>query len=231
MKICLFGDSILEGVRLEDGKYTRGRELIDCFKAVHDVELVNFSRFGATIDKGLSCLRRETERGTLGSYTVLEFGGNDCAFHWDEVAARPEAVHDSITTPESFRAMYLEMIDLVYKNGSWPVVCTLPPISARLYLDHVTRGGLDKAAILHWLRGDVENISRQQAYFSRISRELAEMRGCLVLDLRTAFPPAGEELEACLCADGIHPNLVGQQLIYRRASEAWATLCREREGT
>ena len=122
------------------------------------------------------------------------------------------------------------MIDLVYKNGSWPIVCTLPPISSRLYLNHVTRGGIDKAAILRWL-GDIEAISRWQEGYSRMAAELAKDRGCLLLDLRAPFPPYGEELEACLCADGIHPNLAGQQLIYKQASKEWPEIMAGRNGT
>ena len=137
MKISIFGDSILEGVRLENGKYTRGHALMSCFEAEHGVTLDNKSKFGSTIDKGLVRLRRAAEGGSLGSYTVLEFGGNDSAYRWDEVAARPEDEHVCATPPEKFREIYREMIDLVYKNGSWPIVCTLPPISSRLYLDHV----------------------------------------------------------------------------------------------
>ena len=81
------------------------------------------------------------------------------------------------------------------------------------------RGGLDKAAILRWL-GDLEAISRWQESYSRIAEELAKDRGCLILDLRSAFPASGDELDACLCSDGIHPDLAGQQLIYKRASES-----------
>lgn len=108
MKISIFGDSILEGVRLENGKYTRGHALMSCFEAEHGVTLDNKSKFGSTIDKGLARLRRAAEGGSLGSYTVLEFGGNDSAYRWDEVAARPEDEHVCATPPEKFREIYRE---------------------------------------------------------------------------------------------------------------------------
>ncbi len=221
MKITVFGDSILEGVRLEDGRYTRAHRFMSLFEAEHGVETENKSRFGSTIDKGLARLQKHLERAALGSYTVIEFGGNDSAYRWDEVAANPEGEHFCATPPERFAAIYKQMIDLVYKNGSWPILCTLPPVSSRLYLDYVTRGGLDKAAILRWMDNDVETISRWQEGFSRTVRELAEDRGCLLLDMRAPFPPRGEELEAYLCSDGMHPNLAGQQLIYKQAVRFW----------
>lgn len=220
MKISVYGDSVLECVRLgEDGKYVRSHELVSCFEAEHNVVIENRSKFGATIERGFSRLQHDLERGGLGSYTVLEYGGNDCAYRWAEVAAAPEAEHVCMTPPDRFREIYREMIDLVYKNGSWPIVSTLPPISSHRYLDFVSRGGLDKAAILRWL-GDLDAISRWQESYSRIAEELAKDRGCLILDLRSAFPASGDELDACLCSDGIHPDLAGQQLIYKRASES-----------
>lgn len=230
MKITVLGDSILEGVRYENGHYTRAHELVQLFQAEHDVEFANLSRFGATVDKGLLRLKKHLETNTLGSYTIIEFGGNDSAFRWDEVAAAPDAHHDSATPPELFRQLYKELIDLVYKNGSWPIVCSLPPISSRLYFDHVTRDGLDRAAIMRWMHGDVEFLSRQQESYSRMAEALGEDRGCIGLDLRSAFPPSGDELEAYLCVDGIHPNLAGQQLIYRRAAREWPKLIAAREG-
>ena len=200
MKISVYGDSVLECVRLgEDGKYVRSHELVSCFEAEHNVVIENRSKFGATIERGFSRLQHDLERGGLGSYTVLEYGGNDCAYRWAEVAAAPEAEHVCMTPPDRFREIYREMIDLVYKNGSWPIVSTLPPISSHRYLDFV---------------------SRWQESYSRIAEELAKDRGCLILDLRSAFPASGDELDACLCSDGIHPDLAGQQLIYKRASES-----------
>lgn len=230
MKITVLGDSILEGVRYENGHYTRSHELVRLFQAEHDVEFVNLSRFGATVDKGLAKLKKHLETETLGSYTIIEFGGNDSAYRWNEVAAHPDAHHDCTTPPDEFRRIYKELIDLVYKNGSWPIVCSLPPISSRRYFDYVTRDGLDRAAILRWMQGDVELVSRHQESYSRMAEELGEDRGCIRLDLRSAFPPGGEELEAYLCVDGIHPNIAGQQLIYRRASREWSKLVAAREG-
>ncbi len=216
MRISIYGDSVLEGVQLEDGKYVRHSELIKRFEAENELIIENKSRFGATIDKGLSRMERDLQRGSLGSYTVLEFGGNDCAYKWEEVAALPDAEHECITPPETFVRIYNELITRVYENGSWPIVATLPPISSHRYLDFVTRGGLDKEAILHWL-GDLEAISRWQEKYSAMAAAIAKERGCPVLDLRPAFPTAAEEKDRYLCSDGIHPNSAGQQLIYEKA--------------
>lgn len=218
MRISFYGDSIFEGVQLQDGKYTRHRELIERFEAENDVLIKNRSSFGSTVDKGLARMEADLRRGSLGNYTVIEFGGNDCAYRWDEVAALPDGEHECITPPERFVQLYNELITRAYENGSWPIVATLPPVSSHSYLDFVTRGGLDKAAILHWL-GDVEAISRWQEKYSGIAAAIARERGCPILDLRSAFPTDAAEKDIYLCSDGIHPNSAGQQLIFDKASE------------
>ena len=108
------------------------------------------------------------------------------------------------------------MIHAVEEAGSVPVAATLPPISSRRYLAHVCRDGLDSKAILHWL-GDLEAIHRWQAGYSAMVRRVAQSLGCRILDLRSVFPAGGEEQEKYLCADGIHPNRVGQRLMYEKA--------------
>ncbi|MGI5976821.1 MAG: SGNH/GDSL hydrolase family protein [Candidatus Limivicinus sp.] len=216
MKINVFGDSILEGVTLENGKYMRKKELMEQLEKKQGIEIINSSKFGSTIDKGFNKLRRKIEREGLGDYTVLEFGGNDCSYRWDEVAARPEEEHLCLTPPEKFREFCLEMTDMVRRAGSVPVWASLPPINSKAYLKHICRDGLDESAILRWL-GDVEHIARWQRKYSEDVVSMAEEKGCLLLDLRSAFPKAAECLKRYLCADGIHPNTAGQQLIYEQA--------------
>ena len=145
----------------------------------------------------------------------MEFGGNDCAYDWAEVAAAPDGKHLSVVPPEIFEKQYEQMLLAVEAAGSKPVAATLPPISSRRYLAHICRDGLDSQAILHWL-GDLEAISRWQESYSAIVARVAEKLGCCVLDLRSAFPASGPELEQYLCQDGIHPNRLGQQLMLEK---------------
>lgn len=230
MKITIFGDSILEGVRFENGKYTRGHELIDSFEAENGVEVENKSKFGSTVDKGLARIEKFLEKERLGDYTVIEFGGNDSAYPWSEIAENPDGDFVCTTPPEKFKELYSRMIDIVYENGSRPIVCTLPPVSSRLYYAYVSRNIEKREAILQWMDGDVETVSRWQQGYSRMVEEMAKDRNCLLLDLRAPFPPYGEELEGYLCSDGMHPNSAGQQLIYRQASKQWKEFIRERGG-
>ena len=58
-------------------------------------------------------------------------------------------------------------------------------------------------------------------------RALAKDLRISVITTKRAY----EELEACLCADGIHPNLAGQQLIYKQASKEGPEIMAGRNGT
>lgn len=210
MLLSIFGDSIMAGVVQEDGRYCRCREPFQRLETETGVRLDNHSSFGFTVTKGYQRLNKFLRQGSLGDYTLVEFGGNDCAYDWAAVADAPDDEHLCVVPPEEFRKQYAQMLQTVEAAGSKPVAATLPPISSRRYLAHICRDGLDSAAILHWL-GDLEAISRWQAGYSAMVRQTADQLGCRVLDLRSAFPVSGPGLERYLCQDGIHPNRLGQQ--------------------
>jgi hypothetical protein len=73
--------------------------------------------------------------------------------------------------------------------------------------------------------------ARQHAAFveRRVSWRLSEVAGvgelvrrqrARVVDVYRAF--LGQDLAACLTADGVHPSLAGQKLILRTLARAWA---------
>ena len=216
MLLSIFGDSIMAGVVQENGRYSRCKDQFIRLEAETGAKLDNHSSFGSTVIKGFGRLENFLSQGRLGDYTLIEFGGNDCAYDWAEVAADPEGEHLSVVPPEEFEQEYARMIKTVAEAGSLPVAATLPPISSRRYLAHVCRDGLDSRAILRWL-GDLEAIHRWQAGYSAMVRRVAQSLGCRILDLRSVFPGSIEEQEKYLCPDGIHPNRLGQQLMYEKA--------------
>jgi len=206
----------MAGVVQENGRYNRCQEQFTRLERETGIKLDNHSSFGSTITKGYSRLRKFLIQGQLGEYTLVEFGGNDCAYDWAAVAAEPDAEHLSIVPPEDFERQYAEMLAAVAAAGSVPVAATLPPISSRRYLAHICKDGLDPMTILHWL-GDLEAISRWQAGYSAMVGRVARKMNCPILDLRCVFPANGQKLEDYLCQDGIHPNRMGQQLMYEQA--------------
>ena len=108
--------------------------------------------------------------------------------------------------------MYREAISLLRDAGRIPVVLTLPPIHSVRYLDFICRTGNSKPNILQWL-GNVEEISRWQETYSVLARQLAREEQTELIDLRSAFPRDPDALAGLLCADGIHPDDAGQELI------------------
>ncbi len=220
MEVTLYGDSILKGVRLEDGRYVVDRDWERRLGEGNGLSIRNRSRFGCTIRKALAVIRHdcaaEPERGGLA---LLEFGGNDCDYRWEEIARDPEGTFRCNTPPEEFYRAYGEAVDCLRRSGRTPVILNLPPIHSERYLGFLCRNGLSRENILRWL-GDVEAISRWQKKYSAMTERLARETGTHLIDLRGAFPAEGDALAALLCADGIHPSRRGQGRIWERLRES-----------
>ena len=213
MKAIVYGDSILRGVLLENGRYVVNHEMEDSISRSCGLTILNRSRFGCTIRKAMDRIRLDSaDRAAGKEYAVLEFGGNDCDYNWSEIAAHPEAEHLCRTPPSDFDDRYREALRLIRSGERIPVAVTLPPIHSEQYLRHICRDGLSRSSILRWL-GDVDAISRWQAFYSEMIRKAAKEEQVFLLDLRSAFLHSGRRLEELLCADGIHPSRLGQALI------------------
>ena len=214
MHITVYGDSILKGVRLEDRRYVVDREWEQEFSLRFGWAIANRSRFGCTLSKGLTLMRRDLGRSSEGGLAVLEFGGNDCDHDWAAISSDPEGEHTSKTSPEDFYTLYREAIGLVRRHGMTPLVLTLPPIHSEAYLSFICRNGLSRDSILRWM-GDVQRISRWQESFSDLAARAAYVEGARLIDLRAAFPKEQDLVRPLVCDDGIHPSRLGQWLIFR----------------
>jgi lysophospholipase L1-like esterase len=227
-EVCLFGDSIARGVVLDaQGTY---KPIKECFASLAakelGVELINKARFGCTITKGLEIIGHFLDK--IGSearrLAFLEFGGNDCDFHWDRISAEPQAEHLPATPPAHFARIYGEVIHALKTKGFRPVLMTLPPLDAERYFAWFTRTGLDKRAILGWL-GDVQFIYRWHESYSDVIWEIGESWQVPVVDIRRAFLEQ-RHYSRFLCEDGIHPNADGHRLITSEIVQ----FARERQG-
>ena len=221
--LTIFGDSVMKGVVLEEGKYNSSSGARELLEQKYAIDADNCCKFGATIEKGLAFAEKRMERGGLKPYTMIEFGGNDSDYDWAAIAAQPESEHFCKCVPEVFESCYRRLISEVRQAGSVPLVATLPPISAEKYFAWFCREGLDGDAILRWL-GDKNAIYRWQERFSRMAEHIAAEEGCKVIDLRGAFLSCPQALNTLLCDDGIHPNRAGQELIYRTIAARLAEL-------
>ena len=214
MKITVYGDSILKGVVLEDGKYRMERGWEKRLAQEHGLEIRNKAHFGNTLGRAMPQIEKDCAERAEGELAVLEFGGNDCDFDWAAIADDPDGRYVCKTPLTDFEALYRRAIRNVENSGRTPIVLTLPPIHAQRYLDFICRNGLSKGNILRWL-GDAEAIYRWQQTYSDLIIQLAREEQAELVDLRRAFPQQSRELESLLCADGIHPSRAGQERIYR----------------
>ena len=219
MNVTVYGDSILRGVRFQDGRYVIDHSWETRLAETFGLEITNRSRFGNTIGKAMPRIEKDSETRADGeAYALLELGGNDCDYDWAAVSDAPEAEHECKTPPETFLAYYRRAIRLLKESGRRVILATLPPISSELYLRFLCRDGLSRENIVRWL-GDVEHIYRWQESYSGMVDRLAREERVPVIDLRGAFLRDQRRPDALLCADGIHPSMQGQSLIFETLSD------------
>ena len=214
LNVTVYGDSILKGVVFENGKYRRNGIWERTLAEELGISIRNCSHFGSTIQKIMPTLRKHSGEPGPGEVVLLEFGGNDCDYDWAAIAENPDGRHHCKTPPELFAACYREAIALIRSSGRIPVALTLPPILSERYLNFICSRGISKEKIVSWL-GDIGAISRRQKTYSELVTLVAREEQAELIDLRRAFPEEESDLERCICADGIHPSAVGQELIYR----------------
>ena len=219
MNVTVYGDSILRGVRFQEGRYVIDHSWEEKLAETFDLSITNRSRFGNTIQKAMPRIEKDSAEACGGdAYALLELGGNDCDYDWAAVSDAPEAEHLCKTPPETFREYYRRAIRLLRESGRKVVLATLPPIHSELYLRFLCRDGLSRENIVRWL-GDVEHIYRWQESYSGMVDELAREERTPVVDLRGAFLRDNRRPEALLCADGIHPSTLGQGVIFDALSD------------
>ena len=158
-KLVVFGDSITKGVIYDNDK-SRYSNIKDCF-----VNLVgdsvkgtvhNAGRFGSTIMRGMGKMYNDVMKKTP-DIVLIDFGGNDCDFDWQDIANNPDTEHKPNTEISTFRDTLFKMIDTLRKADIIPVLMTLPPLDSKRYFKWVTKG--DEAAgrnVLCFLGSEIE---------------------------------------------------------------------------
>ncbi len=212
--LVVFGDSITKGV-VYDIERSRYSNLKDCFVNIVGSRIKgtvhNAGRFGSTIMRGISKMYNDVMKKTP-DIVLIEFGGNDCDFDWEDIAHNPDTEHKPNTDISIFRDSLLNMIDTLKKAGITPLLMTLPPLDPKRYFKWVTKG--DKNAeqnVLQWLGSEVEIYNWHKLYSEMIA-DVAEKTKTLLVDVRSEFLKY-RDYSRFLCIDGIHPNIEGHSLI------------------
>ena len=212
--VAIWGDSVMRGVvyNEEKDRYALLSENSADRATQHlGLTLNNRARMGCTVTKGLSILKKDLISGVQGDAALIEFGGNDCDYHWAQVAADPKGEHHPKTPLALFTAQLREMVQLIRAKGIFPIMMTLPPIDAQRYFRFFTRSGLNADNILDWL-GDIQHIYRWHERYNAAVIQVAEECHCPLVGVREAFL-CERKVGDLLCADGIHPNEKGHALM------------------
>ena len=214
-KVIIYGDSVMKGTVLDKAYRYRTvmAENLKKFGRMFNIDAENRARFGVTATGGLSLVKRDLEAGIDADYALLEFGGNDCNFRWNEISVNPDKKHEPITKMEDFIGAYRAMIGVLRGAGVTPVLMTLPPIDAERYLAFLGRNGNDAKRILTWL-GDAQMIYRYHEAYSSAVAKLAEEVNAPLVDARGYFLYK-RNFRDIMCIDGIHPNEEGYMLVYK----------------
>ncbi len=215
--ITVWGDSILKGVVLDEGTSTYRvcpDNAVSRFADATRAIIANHASFGMTATKARERILRSIERTPPrpDDIVLVEFGGNDCDYHWTDISARPEEHHEPKTPIELFGRTLQEIVDVFKNFDILPVLMTLPPLDPNRYLDWVSRG-LNRARILKWL-DDVNKIYRWQEAYNDIVAETAQSNGLRLIDVRKDFL-VSERYSSLICGDGIHPSPSGQETIFK----------------
>jgi acyl-CoA thioesterase-1 len=215
MQARIYGDSVMKGTVIDRAYryHALMEEYLTKFREKFSIETENRSRFGITVDKGYSLLCQDLDQGVACDYALVEFGGNDCNFKWNEISVLPESEHEPLTRLSHFKETYHSMVRDLKRANIQPVLMTLPPIDAERYLAFLGRNGNDPKQILRWL-GDVQRIYRFHESYSNAIVRIAEETGCPLVDVRGYFldQPRFRDL---ICIDGVHPSEAGYKLIFQ----------------
>lgn len=212
--ICILGDSIAKGVVFDAqrNRYTITKEnLGNQLSRALDCSVTNLSKFGSTVMDGLAHFEKQkdslAERGTV----LMNFGGNDSDFLWQEVSAAPDEFHNPKTPIDIFEQTYLKLIECVRKCGFTPALLNLPPVDHTRCFAWISRE-LNADNILKWLGGTSEFIYRWHEQYNVAVHKIAQAANVKLIDNRSAFLQR-RDYSCFLSDDGIHPNEEGYALI------------------
>ena len=213
-KITIWGDSVLKGVVLEEGKDRYSllkNSSIELTKRELDVDIKNNSKFGPTVTKAMRLIQKSLSKDELPNYALVELGGNDCDYNWKEISENPDGEYFPNTPLPKFIDSINNIIENFRKNGIEPILTNLPPLSSQKYFDWFGKNGLNTDNIKRWM-GDINRIYKHQETYSLALMDIANRQKCDLIDIRTPIILEGNT-DDFICEDGIHPNEKAHKLM------------------
>lgn len=207
-ELLICGDSLLKGTMFnqETGNF-ESHNFLDSIPGS-----VNLSKFGCTVTKGADYIKKIISKYPDCRYVLMDFGGNDSDYIWNEISSDPQACHSPRTTVEVFTSTYVELIHFLKEKGITPVLTTLCPIYNVKYFDYFCKSmDCDPVNVMLWLK-DIKRLGENQNRYSEIVKQIAEQEQVPLIDIRKAFTNFPDYTKL-LCDDGIHPNQQGQTVL------------------
>ncbi|MCM3364627.1 MULTISPECIES: SGNH/GDSL hydrolase family protein [Bacillaceae] len=211
MKIICFGDSLTRGVSFVKGRvriikdnYPAILEKLFSVRNPEDTIILNKGVFNDNSD----LLMKRLEKDVLSeepNYVLLNVGGNDCNFKWQEVAENPDSNHDPIVPINQYIENIGNMVAKMKQSNITPILLTLPPLDpVRYYKFIADRYG---TTISHWISccGGIEH---WHGLYNFHLNNLIEQLNLPSIDVRTALIKAGN-IADFISDDGIHLNSAG----------------------
>ena len=219
MKLVALGDSIIKGVLVQsEGERSRyslaDKSIVECCAEKLGGESLNLGKMGCTIEAGERILNRYLDKMSGAQYVLLEYGGNDSDYNWQEIAEAPEKEHFPRTRLEVFEEVYERVICKIKEMGAIPLVLSLPPMDAERYFAFFSQKWEDgfRANVMRWLGGSTNTIMSGHELYNLATMRIAQRTGAQWIDVTSGLLK-GHNFRAYLCDDGIHPNERGQRMI------------------
>lgn len=219
MKLVALGDSIIKGVLVRsEGERSRyslaDKGIVECCAEKLGGESLNLGKMGCTIEAGERILDRYLDKMSGAQYVLLEYGGNDSDYNWQEIAESPEKEHFPRTRLEVFEEVYERVICKIKEMGAIPLVLSLPPMDAERYFAFFSQKWEDgfRANVMRWLGGSTNTIMSGHELYNLATMRVAQHTCAQWIDVTSGLLK-DHNFRAYLCDDGIHPNERGQRMI------------------
>ncbi|MCK9410359.1 MAG: SGNH/GDSL hydrolase family protein [Bacteriovoracaceae bacterium] len=212
--IVVFGDSISRGVIYDEEKH-RHSLLLESFTNLVKEHLrgvvFNAAKFGSTIVEGFQRLQTDVLQ-RKPDIVLIEFGGNDCDFHWDAIAENPSGQYLPKTERKTFYELLSELVAQLNTMNIIPVLVSLPPLDAEKYFRWVSKNSEQAQENILKYIGNISRIYSWHEQYNAAILRVAEETKTRLIDIRSSFLQS-DDYTKLICLDGIHPNKEGHRII------------------
>lgn len=211
-KIRVIGDSILKGVVYDEENHKHKLLKDNGIKMLESAgfEIKNDAKFGLTIQKALQIVLADQNRDY--DTMIIEIGGNDCNYNWDEVSENPAKYHTTNTPIDLFEEKLIELIVFLKNSGIHPILVSIPPLDDKLFYDYVSRQR-KKENILKFL-GETKTIYEHQKKYNDVIVRVSRLFDVTYVPLRETIERS-KNLSEIYCKDGMHLNQLGQTILFQ----------------